>query len=175
MRLVHHTIPYTELPTDDLFPHDSTIEHLAITVTINNIPIHLYNIYIPPSSSCPPNYSPSLHRLFQAQDDSLILGDFNAHHPAWYSRTSDTRAAARGDLIDDLVTDNGLIFLNSDSHTRLPSHGISSSPDLTIATPHIGIDSEWSTLITLNSDHLPVFIRLGGAFSTDFPDPHIGL
>ena len=121
MTLVHHTISYTELPTDDLFPHDSTIEHLAITVTINNIPIHLYNIYIPPSSSCPPNYSPSLHRLFQAQDDSLILGDFNAHHPAWYSRTSDTRAAARGDLIDDLVTDNGLIFLNSDSPTRLPT------------------------------------------------------
>ena len=87
--------------------------------------------------------------------------------------TSDTRAAARGYLIDDLVTDNGLIFLNSDSPTRLPSHGNPSSPDLTIATPHIGIDSEWSTLITLNSDHLPVFIRLGGAFSTDFPEhPH---
>ena len=78
--LVHHSISYTRLPSD-LFPNDSTAEQLSITATINDIPLHIHNIYIPPHSSCPPNYTPSFTRLFQAQDDTLILGDFNAHHP----------------------------------------------------------------------------------------------
>ena len=43
--LVHHSISYYDFPTD-FFPNDSTAEHLSITVTINNIPIHIHNIYI---------------------------------------------------------------------------------------------------------------------------------
>ena len=168
--LVHHSIPYT-VPTTDLFPHDSTAEHLSITATINSIPIHIHNIYIPPTSSCPSTYTPSFTRLFQTQDDTLILGDFNAHHPAWYSQTSDTRAAGRGEIIHDTLTDSDLVLLNTDSPTRLPSDSNPTSPDLSISTPHIAIDSEWSTLTTLNSDHLPIFIQLGRAFSMTFPEP----
>ena len=48
------------------------------------------------------------------QETKLTLSSKLRHFPDY---SSDTRAAARGYLIDDLVTDNGLIFLNSESPT----------------------------------------------------------
>ena len=99
--LVHSSINYIPLPTDHLFPNDSITEHLAITATINDHPVNIYNIYIPPPSSCPPGFSPSQDLLFQTQGDSLILGDFNAYHPTWFSSTSDSSAATRETLIHD--------------------------------------------------------------------------
>ena len=33
-------------------------------------------------------------------DDTLILGDFNAHHPSWYSRSTDTRGRKMADSIN---------------------------------------------------------------------------
>ena len=171
LTLVHESISFTPLDTDHLFPNDTIIEHYAITAIINGVPIKIFNIYIPPTSSCPSDYSPDLQHLFQTQGDSIILGDFNAHHPAWYSQTSDWRAASRGDLIYTALCDSDLTLLNTDSPTRLPTNGNPSSPDLTIATPHIAIDSEWRTITTLNSDHLPIIVQLGSSFSMEFPEP----
>ena len=119
--LVHHSISYKRIISDHLFPSDQTTEHLVITATINNIPINIYNIYIPPSSSCPPNFSPSLQFISQAQDDSIILGDFNAHHLAWYSQTSDSRAAERGELIHNFILDSDLALLNTDTPSLQPA------------------------------------------------------
>ena len=58
--LVHHSITYTPLPTDHLFSQDAATEHLAITATINGHSINICNIYIPPTTSCPPGFSPAL-------------------------------------------------------------------------------------------------------------------
>ena len=47
----------------------------------------------------------SIEHLLTSQD-TLILGHFNAHHPSWYSRSTDTRGRRRGDLgggVDVLV------------------------------------------------------------------------
>ena len=162
---------YLPLPSDPLFPNDVITEHLAITAIINNHRINIYNIYIPPASSCPPGFSPALDPLFQAQGDTLILGDFNAHHPSWYSSTSDSSAASRGVSIHDSLVDSDLVLLNTEQHTRLPTSGNPSSPDLTISSPHIAIDSDWRPTITGNSDHLPIIIQLGSAFSMDCPEP----
>ena len=167
--LVHHSIPYTPLPTDHLFSQDAATEHLAITATINGHSINIYNIYIPPTTSCPPGFSPALEFL-RTQDDSLFLGDFNAHHPSWYSNSSSTRAEERGTDIHEAITDGGLALLNGDSPTRVPSNGAPTSPDLSIASPHIAIDSEWGTITTGNSDHLPILIQLGTVFSMSCPE-----
>ena len=169
--LVHHSIQYSPINTDPLFPNDNITEHLAITAIINDTPLKIFNIYIPPTSSCPPDFSPSLDDLLSPRDDTLILGDFNAHSPAWFSQTSDTRAAARGEEILDSLIPAGLVILNSDTPTRLPSHGAATSPDLSITTPEIATDFEWTTETTLNSDHLPILIYLGGCFSTESPQP----
>ena len=102
---------------------------------------------------------PDIHSLF-------ILGDFNAHSPAWFSSTGDSRAAARGEAIFECLNDSSLALLNDDSPTRVPKSGPNSSPDLTIVSAHMATVSRWQTLTTLNSDHLPIFIELGGCYST---------
>ena len=168
--LVHSSVQYKPLPTDHLFPNDNFTEHQAITATINSHAVNIYNIYIPPVSSCDAGFSPSLDLLLQGQDDALILGDFNAHHPSWHSSTSDASAAHRGTTVHDAIVDSELVLLNTDRHTRLPINGNPSSPDLSIATPHIAIDSEWTTLTTGNSDHLPIVIQLGSVFAMNCPE-----
>ena len=123
-------------------------------------------------SSCPPGYTPNFNKLLQAQDDWIFLGDFNARHPSRYSATSNCVAAIRGIVIHDSHIDSELLLFNTDSPTRLPEQGISSSPDLTAST-HIEIDSEWFTLTILSSDHLPILAELGNVFSMTCPElPH---
>ena len=80
------------------------------------------------------------------------MRDFNTHSPAWYSRTTGYQAAARSILIAHSLTNPDLTIVN----LRNPAY-----PDLTIASTRIVIDSEWLTLTTLNSDHLPILDQLG--------------
>ena len=82
--LVREDTPYLPLDTDSLFSSDAVTEHQGIIVTIQNTKIAIVNIYIPPASSCPPDFSPHLTSLFDRDFgcDTLVVGDFNAHHPA---------------------------------------------------------------------------------------------
>ena len=63
-----------------------------------------------------------------------------------------------GNLITESLTNSELLLLNFDSPTRLPSRRNPACPDLTIASSHIPLESEWLTLTTLNSDHLPIIV-----------------
>lgn len=63
---------------------DDFIEQMGIKVTMGNDTIMLVNVYIPPISSCSPNYSASIRHLLDLKD-CIIMGDINAHHEAWYS------------------------------------------------------------------------------------------
>ena len=61
-----------------------------------------------------------------------------------------------------MVSTTELCFLNEDTPTRLPSSGPPSSPDITLISGHLLLDSTWSTQTTLGSDHLPIMIKLPG-------------
>ena len=163
--MIHHSLQYRELNLDSLFISDRHLEHQAVVVEVEGAELRVVNIYIPPTSSCHPDYSPDLTPLFSFTDDTLIVGDFNAHDPAWYSSTSDSRAANRGAKIADECMDSTFQFLNTDSSTRIPSNGPPTSPDLSIASAHLSIGANWEPKTTLNSDHLPILIGLGGWFS----------
>ena len=161
MCLVSHSCTFSEWDTTDIITHDGTTEVLGVEVRLGGSLLRIANIYIPPASSCPTGYSPSFDNLRNARGDYLIMGDFNAHHPSWYSRTEDDRAAERGESLDAAISMTELCFLNEDSPTRLPS-GPPSSPDVTLISGHLLLDSTWSTHTTLGSDHLPILTRLPG-------------
>ena len=163
--MIHHSLQYRELNLDSLFINDRHLEHQAVVVEVEGAELRVVNIYIPPTSSCHTDYSPDLTPLLSFTDDTLIVGDFNAHDPAWYSSTSDSRAANRGAKIADECMDSTFQFLNTDSPTRIPSNGPPTSPDLSIASAHLSIGANWEPKTTLNSDHLPILIGLGGWFS----------
>ena len=117
----HHSISSINIPLNSLFPSDDITEHLSITATINNVPINIDNIYIPSIFSYSLDFTPNFHLLFNFYDINIIMGDFNVHSPAWYSRTTCTRAEGRGILITKSLKNSDLILLNIDSPTRVLS------------------------------------------------------
>ena len=88
--------------------------------------------------------------------DALILDDFNAHHPSWYSRSTDTR----GRKIADLINGSDYGILSWDIPTRDPQNAEPSSPDVSLAAASLITSYSWQTLLTLSSDNLPILIRL---------------
>ena len=89
----------------------------------------------------------------------MVLSDFNVHHSSWFSRTGDDRAATRGEALDEATNSSQLVVANQDLHTRLPSEGQPSSPDITLLCGHLLPDATWSTLTTFGSDRLPLQSR----------------
>ena len=112
-------------------------------------------MYIPPAGYCNGRYSPSIDYLLTGTD-SLVLGDFNAHHSLWHSGTTDSR----GNQLADSVSISSFALLNTDSPTRLPGNADPSSPDVSLASASLITSSEWQTHTTMSSDHLPILIGL---------------
>ena len=101
------------------------------------------NDYIPPASSCAGRYLPSLDHPMMTTD-TLILGDFNAHHSACYSSSTDTRDT----LLENMLSGFNFGIVNSDLSTKLPSNANPYSPDVCCCLP---------TPMTLASGGSPMF------------------
>ena len=87
---IHESIAFSKRPSSPEALSDPHLEELTIKADIGNTKLIISNIYIPPASSCSNGYKSSIEHLLTTPD-TLILGDFNAHHPSWYSRSTDTR------------------------------------------------------------------------------------
>ena len=87
----------------------------------------------------------------------MVLGNFNGHHPSWFSRTGNDMAAAKWEALDGAVNSSQLAVANQDLSTR--SHESMASP-----TPHL-------TALPGSEDtraaHSPV--HRGGAGHSPFP------
>jgi hypothetical protein len=81
--LIKHSVAFTPIDVSAIFKGDGVIKLLGVTAMINGSPIFIFNVYIPPSSSCPAQYKPDLTPLLSYSDsDMIILGDVNAHSGA---------------------------------------------------------------------------------------------
>ena len=175
--LVHHDVEFAPFDVSNL--NDGVIEIQAVKLYLRNHPLCFYNIYVPPASSCPPNYSPNFEDIFDSADgDAIFVGDFNAHHSAWHSTSDDVR----GEALVDAVDGSDYAFINLDAPTRLPSAGTSSSPDVSIASAHFAQHLQWSVPVSdnvnfssspLNSDHLPILISLSDPNHLPPPPPSV--
>ena len=80
-------------------PSDPHLEELTIKAEIGNTKLIISILYIPPASSCSIGYQSSIEPILTTPD-TLMLGDFNVHHPSWYSRSTDTRGKRMDDSIN---------------------------------------------------------------------------
>ena len=152
---IHRSITFSKQPSSPESLSDRHMEELSIKAELGNTKVIISNVYISPASSCSNGYHPSIEHLMRTPD-SLILGDFNAHHLSWYSRSTDKRGRNMADSING--SDYGI--LNWDSSTRVPPNAEPSSPDVSLASASLITSCSWQTLSTLSSDHLPILIRL---------------
>ena len=156
--LVHHALSYIHVNLDNVYPNCPCVELQGISVIVDNKPITIVNLYVPPASSCPPSFSFDIGPLLDFLDggDALVLGDANAHHDSWFSTLHDPR----GDALSLAIDSSPFISINADTPTRLPPNGSPSSPDISLVTAHLATSFSWSTSTTLNSDHLPILISI---------------
>ena len=141
----------------------NTIESQKIKIHLTNHKhLNIYNVYIAPRDTRNPNY-PALDNditnclnYILTTDQTILTGDFNAHHHQWHSPTTDHR----GQIISDLLDNSNHITLNQNTPTRLPTTANQqpTSPDLTTASNDISRFVTWTTLNKMNSDHLPIKI-----------------
>ena len=151
----HESIPFSKQPSSPEALSVPHLEELTIKANIGNTKFIISNIYIPPASSCSNGYQSSIEHLLTTLD-TLILGEFNAHHPSWYSGSTNTR----GKGMDDSINEFDYGTLNWESPTRVPPNAEPSSPDASLASTSLITSCSWQTLFTLSSDHLPIVIRL---------------
>ena len=152
---IHKSINFHQQPQSPETLSDLHLEELTISAKLGNTELIISNIYIPPTSSCTAGYQPSIDHLMTTPD-TLILGDFNAHHSSWHATSTDTR----GKNLADSICNSDFGILNWDTPTRLPSNATPSSPDVSLASSSLITSTNWNTITTLGSDHLPILIRL---------------
>ncbi|GFO49476.1 RNA-directed DNA polymerase from mobile element jockey [Plakobranchus ocellatus] len=109
------------------------------------------SLYLPPNSQVS---KLSLAELFeQLPKPFLVLGDFNAHSPAW----GDTRRDGRGRMLEEFTAENDLIILNSGEQTFVHS-----------ASPSIAAECSWAAHSDLcGSDHFPMFLTFTSNLSSN--------
>lgn len=151
---MYHSIPFSRasLPTSS----DPLLEQLGINLTLGDRQLLIVSDYIPPTSSCPAEYSPSIRHLLDLEGDVLFLGDFNAHDELWNSSRSDPR----GNMLAEDIDDSFFGVLNDDSPTRWIAADRPSSPDISLASSSVLPLCSWSALRALSSDHLPIVINV---------------
>ena len=122
--LIHNSIQYSVAPSPTA--HDNVMESQAVNIVSGLTHILLLNIYIPPTTS-----SANIEHLFTA-NDSIIMGNFNAHHPLWHCTLEENQ---RGTNLADHIIESNYGVLNEDFPTRI-TPTVSSSPDTTLQVHH---------------------------------------
>ena len=123
--LIHKSINFPRKPESPETLVEPHLEELTIRTTLRGTELIITNVYIPPTSSCAGGYFPFLDHMMMTTD-TLILGDFNADHSAWYSSSTDSR----GTLLENMIYGSNFGIINWDSPTRLPGNANPSSPDV---------------------------------------------
>ena len=154
--LIHESLDFQrekDIPSlNDKFTEVQTIKIIGKPQSI-----HVRNVYIPPTSSCEQQYTPPINDIFSnLSENSIIIGDFNAHHHLWYTEGSED---ARGKLIADTI--NGLPFgvVNEDVPTRTTANS-QTSPDISFTSSSLLPNANWTLKPGLSSDHTPIIISL---------------
>ena len=125
----HRSITFSKQSSSPESLSDPHLEGLSIKAKLGNMKLIISNVYIPPASSCSNGYQSSIEHLLTTPD-TLILDDLKAHHPSWYSRSTDTR----GRKMTDSINGSYYGILNWDSPIRVPPNSESSSPDVSLAS-----------------------------------------
>ena len=141
LTLIHKSKNFSRKPESPETLVELHLEELTITAMLGDTELIITNVYIPSASSCAGGYLPSLNHLMM-KIDTLILGDLNAHHSAWYSSSTDTR----GTLLENMISCSNFGILNWDSPTRLPCNANLSSPDVSLASASLFTSANWQIL-----------------------------
>ncbi|KAF0287558.1 Dynein assembly factor 3, axonemal [Amphibalanus amphitrite] len=99
--------------------------------------------------------------LLPNDDNSIVVGDFNAHHPLWDS-TCDA-ADDVGDRVATWLDRTGWTVLNSGEATRVDSQ---TAPDIAVCALSLARRTSWLLDDSLGSDHRVMKMTVRSGFSS---------
>ncbi|XP_072394956.1 uncharacterized protein [Diabrotica undecimpunctata] len=144
------------------FPVATNLEVVVVEIQSSNR-YFICNVNLPSSRQVTYN---DLKELFnQIPSSRIIVGDFNSHNIIWGSSYSD----ARGKIVENIISDFQLNFLNDGSPTRFNINtGNSSAINLSLCDPALTPRLFWEVLqYTYGSDHHPIVIKNSMALTHD--------
>lgn len=152
---IKNDIQYKKINLNEL--QNKNIETLAIKISYKRGWLHLLLIYNPCNKV---NQKDMEHYINQIEKPKLIIGDFNAHHPLWNSKTNQNITNITGINLFNLINQNNILMLTPKGQiTRIdPKTGKGSTIDLVLGTPELS-QLEVEAKIYGGSDHLPIIIR----------------
>lgn len=138
------------LYVQEILYNPTTIDLLGIK--INNI--HIFNIH---ANQKPIINTSELTLPLNSNKHVIIAGDFNATHPSWNC----SRPNQNGRIIHNFIThqNHNFMLYHPNSDTHIPANGNSPSTIDFVITSNTHI-SQIETVNTLDSDHLPVIIKI---------------
>lgn len=92
------------------------IESLSIEIAVNNAPVKVSVAYNPRASIL---FKSDLQKMIATNEQFMIFGDFNAHHPTWNCQNMNTT----GKSLFELQQNNDFLIYNTRDHTHYPHSG----------------------------------------------------
>ena len=136
---VHQSLNYTELQ-----PIDSPVEHQIVEIFTPQSSFCIVNVYDTTTS-----LDVQFYRRVLSMRRTIVVGDFNAHHPLWGS----AKACNKGKYLARIIEDLNATVHNDGSHTFFHPRG-TSCLDLSITTPDISHLFQWENSWNfMSSDH----------------------
>ena len=161
MILIKNTINYLKIDVE------TELEIVTTKVFIQNKPLIICNIYLPPDLSNVYINDQMSKVIADFDAPFLITMDANAHHPSWGSPIDNTDT--RGNILYEFIEQNSLVLLNMGDPTYLTSNGNYTHIDITICSPELASIFNWQTHHDpMNSDHFPIIISTQIENSSNF-------
>lgn len=141
---------------NNLKHHIINITQYYVEIVIHlQIKIKLISLYLNPSEPLPLTVLSTM--LTCNNQNTIILGDFNAHSRLWGSPNTNHR----GSLIENILTNSNLILLNDGRPTHFSTRSIFTHIDLTFISPDLAPITTWNINNYLHSsDHFPIHINI---------------
>ena len=160
-------IPFRRVHLDIKVREDKITESITIEVpTHDGRKIRVTNVYVPPIRNTARDDRTDVFNLgkWPCTESDLILGDTNAHSSLWDDNW-EGKSDKRGEAVEDWIA-KGMSILNDGKPTHiLRATGNLSAPDTSLAHSSLVDKITWEALTELGSDHKPIIITIGDAFS----------
>src|SRR5688572_6751693 len=124
------------------------IEIQGIEINTVNGHLKIFNSYMTPSYRLDKE---DIQDIFPHKR-SILVGDFNAHNKAW----GDSETNKRGKFVEEILTENNLVVLNTGQATHITSNQSNSNSviDLSISSQDIALNARHNvTNSNMGSDH----------------------
>ncbi|GFX52608.1 probable RNA-directed DNA polymerase from transposon X-element [Trichonephila clavipes] len=163
--LIKNCISHYHIPTP---PQVTGVEATLIMLTpIDHDPILIGSTYIPPAYDNFRNLGVALDPIFNINNITILVGDFNAKHTSWGCPVSDTR----GNRLHHYIINNSIEVLAPPTPTRF---GIASATIIDYALiKNLNWPCKIDSISELSSDHNPIKLHFPRTAKFELPPPQL--